>query len=59
MLAFFTILFVLLFVNAFMMIFSINGNKDSIKKPLQNLTDNKLTDLYSADYDKAEYKKAV
>lgn len=42
-----------------MMIFSVNGKKDSIKKPLQDLADSKLTDLYTADYSEAEYKKAV
>ncbi|MBT8186239.1 MAG: hypothetical protein KJO73_00965 [Croceitalea sp.] len=59
MLPFFSILFILLFANAFMMVFSVNGKKDSIKKPLQNLSENKLTDLYTSDYTETEYKKAV
>lgn len=59
MITFFSILFVLLAVNAVLLIFSVNGAMDRFKKPLQRISETPVTKLFQPEYSETEYKKAV
>lgn len=54
---FFTILFALLAINVILLVFSVNGAKDSISKTLRS-TENSITKLLPQDLSDTEYKKA-
>ncbi|GMN09530.1 hypothetical protein MTsPCn9_00140 [Croceitalea sp. MTPC9] len=59
MTTFFSILFVLLAINAVLLIFSVNGPSKKVKRPLQKLTGNSVPKLFSEQYSDRDYKKAV
>lgn len=59
MITFFSILFVLIAINALLLIFSVNGAMDRFKKPLRRISETPVTKLFSAEYSETEYKKAV
>ena len=59
MITFFSILFVLLGINAVLLIFSVNGASQRIKKPLEKFSENSVPKLFPQQYSDREYKKAV
>ena len=59
MTVFLTILFVLLGINAILLIFSVNGAKERFTKPLQRLSENSTTKLFPREAIETEYKEAV
>ena len=59
MFTFFSILFILLAVNAVLLIFSVNGAMDRFKKPAERISEIKIAKLFPSEFDEAEYKKAV
>nr|WP_299343610.1 hypothetical protein [Allomuricauda sp.] len=59
MIAFFTILSVLLAINALLLIFSINGAREKFRKPVQRISENSITKLISNESSETKYKKAV
>ncbi|RDY60918.1 hypothetical protein [Flagellimonas nanhaiensis] len=59
MVTFFAILFGLLFINAVLLIFSINGAREKFEKPIQKISDTVVTKLVPGESPETEYKKAV
>jgi hypothetical protein len=59
MTTFLTILFVLLAINVLLLIFSVNGAKESIKRPLQRIFEGVILKLLYKQYTKPKYKEAV
>ncbi len=59
MITFFGILFGLLLVNALLILFSVNGDKEMFKKPPQRLKETKTPSVLSREYLETEYKEAV
>ena len=59
MITFFGILLILLIINAFLLIFSVNKASNRIKKPIRTRYTNTLPKLYTEQYAKAEFKEAV
>ena len=59
MTTFLTILFVLLAINALLLLFSVGGAKNPMKKPLQDITKSLDTELFQKQYSETEYKEAV
>lgn len=59
MITFFGILFVLLSINALLLIFSVNGAKEMFKKPFQKLSETKTPRIITQEYLDGEYKEAV
>ena len=59
MVTFFTILFGLLFINAVLLIFSVNGAKERFEKPIQKISETVVTKLVPKVPSETEYKKAV
>lgn len=59
MTVFLSILFVLLAINAILLIFSVNGAKDKFAKPIRRISDSSATKLFPQEAIETEYKKAV
>ncbi|MEM9363944.1 MAG: hypothetical protein AAGA43_14990 [Bacteroidota bacterium] len=59
MIAFFSILSVLLVINAILLIFSVNGSKESLKKPVRKISEASVAKLLPKESSQAKYKKAV
>ena len=59
MIAFFSILSVLLVINAILLIFSVNGSKESLKKPVKKISEASVAKLFPKESSEAKYKKAV
>lgn len=61
MITFFTILFVLLAINAVLLIFSVNGAMDGFKKTIQKFSENGVIELppTEAELSETKFKKAV
>ncbi|MAU26689.1 MAG: hypothetical protein CMH48_10200 [Muricauda sp.] len=59
MITFFSILFILLAINALLLIFSVNGAKDMFKKPLRKISDTSIAKVLPREYSESDYKKAV
>ncbi len=59
MIAFFTVLFVLLAINAFLLVFSVNGTKERFKKPIERISETSIAKLTPKESPEGEYKKAV
>jgi hypothetical protein len=59
MTSFFTILFIILGVNAVLMIFSLSGTGQKAKKSSTSITDSSSTKIYPIDLISSKYKKAV
>ncbi len=58
MITFFAILLSLLAINAVLLIFSVNGAKESMKKSAKS-AENSITKLFPREISQTEYKKAV
>jgi len=58
MITFFTVLFALLGINALLLIFSVNGAKESFKKSMKS-TESTITKIFPRQISETEYKKAV
>jgi len=56
---FLSILFILLAINAILLIFSVNGRSIGFKRPIQKTTEGSIPKLFRADATKTEYKEAV
>jgi len=59
MTVFLSILFVLLAVNAILLIFSVNGAKERFTKPAQRISKTSTTRLFPREAMETEYKEAV
>ncbi|KQC31472.1 hypothetical protein AAY42_17510 [Flagellimonas eckloniae] len=60
MVTFFTLLFVLLAINAILLIFSVNGASEKFKQPIQKISETSITKLFPQQQSsETEYKKAV
>lgn len=59
MTVFLTILFVLLGINAILLIFSVNGAKERFIKPIKKLSETSTPKLFPNEVVKTEYKEAV
>ena len=59
MIAFFTILFALLAINALLLMFSVNGARDRFKKPISRISEASFTKVLPNEASETEYKKAV
>ncbi|MEX0315177.1 MAG: hypothetical protein AB3N18_13445 [Allomuricauda sp.] len=59
MTTFFSILFVLLAVNAILLVFSVNGGNQKTKKPIIKISEKSLTKVFPHKHSETEYKKAV
>jgi hypothetical protein len=59
MTVFFSILFVLLAINAILLIFSVNGAKERFLKPIQRISETSTTKLFPRETVEAEFKEAV
>jgi len=59
MITFLSILFVLMAVNAILLVFSMNSVKDRFKKTIQKISDNNVIKLPPTEISETKYKKAV
>ncbi len=59
MTVFFSILFVLLVINAILLVFSVNGAKGRFIKPIQRISETSITKLFPREATETEYKEAV
>ncbi|MBW8243350.1 hypothetical protein K1F50_11105 [Muricauda oceani] len=59
MTVFFGILFVLLAINAILLIFSVNGAKERFVKPIQRISEASSTKIFPREAVETEYKEAV
>ncbi|WP_293294216.1 hypothetical protein [Allomuricauda sp.] len=59
MTVFLSILFVLLTINAILLIFSVNGAKETFTKPIRKISESTTTKLFPRESLETEYKKAV
>ncbi|PRX54043.1 hypothetical protein [Flagellimonas meridianipacifica] len=59
MIAFFSILSILLIINAVLLVFSVNGAKESFRKPVRRITETSIPKLFLKESSETKYKKAV
>lgn len=59
MASFLSILFILLAINAILLIFSVNGSSKRLKAPIQKLSESSITKLFPRETSETEYKEAV
>lgn len=59
MASFLSILFILLAINAILLIFSVNGSGKRFKGPIQKLSESSITKLFPRETSETEYKEAV
>ena len=59
MTTFLYVLMALLGVNAFLLIFSVNGAMDMFKRPLKRLSETPILRLFEQKYPETQYKKAI
>jgi hypothetical protein len=59
MTVFLSILFVLLALNAILLIFSVNGAKERFTKPIQRISETTTAKLFPREAVETEYKEAV
>jgi len=59
MITFFSILFVLMAINAALLIFSVNGAMDGFKRTFKKISDNTVIKLPPTEFSDTKYKKAV
>jgi hypothetical protein len=59
MISFFTILFIILGVNAVLMIFSLSGTGHKAKKTSTGISDSSTPKIYPIDLISSKYKKAI
>ena len=59
MTTFFSLLFILLAINAILLIFSVNGASERFRKPIQKISETSITKLFPRESSESEYKEAV
>ena len=59
MTTFLYVLLALLGLNAFLLVFSVNGAMDMFKRPLRRLSDSAVLKLFDQKYPETQYKKAI
>jgi len=59
MITFLSILFVLMVINGALLIFSVNGSMDGLKKTFKKISDNNVIKLPPSEFSETKYKKAV
>lgn len=59
MITFFSLLFILLAINAVLLIFSVNGAGERFKKSNQKISEPSITKLLPRERSETAYKKAV
>ncbi|WP_435623045.1 hypothetical protein [Flagellimonas sp.] len=59
MIAFFSILFILLAINAMLLIFSVNGARERFSKPIRKISESSVTNFLAKESAETKYKKAV
>ncbi len=59
MTTFISILFILLAINAILLIFSVNGAGERFRKPIQKISETSITKLFPRESSETEYKEAV
>lgn len=59
MTTFLYVLLALLGLNAFLLVFSVNGAMDMFKKPLRRLSETPILKLFEQKYPETQYKKAI
>ena len=59
MIAFFSILFILLGINAMLLIFSVNGARERFSKPIRKISESTVTKFLPKESAETKYKKAV
>lgn len=59
MIAFFSILFILLAFNVMLLIFSTKGAKESFSKPIRKISESTITNAVDQESAETKYKKAV
>jgi hypothetical protein len=59
MITFLSILFVLMVINGALLIFSVNGAMDGLKKTFKKISDNNVIKLPPSEFSETKYKKAV
>ncbi|MER3376265.1 MAG: hypothetical protein RIM83_16620 [Allomuricauda sp.] len=59
MTTFFSLLFILLAINALLLIFSVNGAGERFRKPIQRISETSITKLFPRETSETEYKEAV
>ncbi|MBO0321951.1 hypothetical protein J0X14_06565 [Muricauda sp. CAU 1633] len=55
----FSVLFILLAINALLLIFSVNGAGERFRKPIQKISETTITKLFPREASETEYKEAV
>ena len=56
---FLSILFILLAINAILLIFSVNGAGERLRKPIRKISETSLPRLFPREASETEYKEAV
>jgi len=59
MTTFLYVLLALLGLNAFLLVFSVNGAMDMFKRPLRRLSESAVLKLFDQKYPETQYKKAI
>lgn len=59
MTTFLSLLFILLAINAVLLIFSVNGTGERFRKPIQKISESSVTKLLPRETSETEYKEAV
>ena len=59
MTTFISVLFILLAINAILLIFSVNGAGERFRKPIQKISETSITKLFPRESSETEYKEAV
>ena len=59
MTTFLYVLLALLGLNAFLLVFSVNGAMDMFKRPLRRLSASAVLKLFDQKYPETQYKKAI
>lgn len=59
MTTFFSILFIILAINAVLIFFSLSATDQKNKKPASSVSENSISDIHSIDLISSKYKKAV
>ena len=59
MTTFLYVLLALLGLNAFLLVFSVNGAMDMFKRPLGRLSESAVLKLFDHKYPETQYKKAI
>ena len=59
MTTFLSLLFILLAINAVLLIFSVNGTGERFRKPIQKNSESSVTRFLPRETSETEYKKAV